>query len=187
MAVRGDPSKTLAVLGNSWCGKQRLPGTDNLLTPSVGYYNTDWSPKAIFINKKFPRPVFLLPSPQRKIYTRFLEINPALSPSIFFFSYDGRIKLSNFLWVTEENNQQVTWHHFPVWISRTCSARRLWDFFIYVNPRSSLLSQSLLHHFKKAKEIKGINCLLKQALFLVLKSSVKKYKIQLQQELKLLL
>lgn len=38
-------------------------------------------------------------------------------------------------------------------------------FFIYVNLWSSLLSQSLLHHFKKAKEIKGINYLLKQALF----------------------
>lgn len=44
---------------------------------------------------------------------------------------------------------------------------------------------SLLYHFKKAKKIKGMNYLLKQAHFLVLKSSVKKYKTQLQQELQI--
>lgn len=95
---------------------------------------------------------------------RFLETNPSLSPSIFFFSLimgESSPVIFYAIQVTEENNQQVIWHHFPVWIPhKGCGI-----FLIYVNLWSSLLSQPLLHHFKETKEIKGINYPLKQAPF----------------------
>lgn len=129
-----------SALGEQRCGKRRLPGTDSLLTPCVGY-NADSSPKAIFINKVSKSSLSPSPAPEEALHKT--PGDESCCPFVLFcfqmeeprsaISYAVRVE------VTGKTRQQILWHWPPHQREQYVLGVKVGGF-IYMNPQSSLLS-----------------------------------------------